>query len=126
MEQNQPNKGSAVEQQGSDAVTPPDKNTGKTTNKIKPPKTLTLNEAIGQRAGEINACAKTHPEALPSGQMSAKMFILASGTAKSVKIEPESLNNSPLGACLRNVLMKGKYPALPADLNVTIPLTPKS
>jgi serine/threonine-protein kinase len=130
MEQNQPNKGSAVEQQGSNTEdkTPPDKTNGKTgvAPVVKDKRPKTYDEVLAQHFNEINGCAKAHPEALPNGPMSAKMLVSAAGAAKSVKLEPDAINSSPLGACLRNVLMSAKYPTAPADLNVTIPFRPKT
>jgi serine/threonine-protein kinase len=116
-------------EQGSDAVTNPDKGSGKPTGVAvvqgtKRPRTY--DEAIAQRKSDLNACAQAHPEALPKEAMSAVVTVGISGTAKSVVIEPESISSSPLGGCLRNVLMNTKYPTSGADQKITVPLKPKT
>jgi serine/threonine-protein kinase len=93
---------------------------------VKDKRPKTYDEAVGQRLSDLNACVKAHPDAMPKGEMSAKITVAATGAAKAVLIQPDTVNASPLGACLRNVLMKAKYPTAGSDLNVTVPLKPKS
>jgi hypothetical protein len=124
--------GSAVEQ-CSNAINPNDKNNGKTgrgPNLVKQEKRpKTYQEAVSQRAGDLTECAKAHPESVPMGGMKLIITISAAGSAKSVAVEPDSINAAPLGACLRNVLMKTKYPintTSNADQKLTVPLNPKT
>ncbi|HTL37438.1 MAG TPA: protein kinase [Kofleriaceae bacterium] len=120
----QNDKGSSTEQQQPDN---PDKNNGKTGpgpgNLVKPQdkRPKSYNEAVMQKQADLSACAKAHPEAVPPEGLNAVLIISASGSAKSVVIEPERVNSGPLGACLRNVLMNTKYPTAGADQKLTFP-----
>lgn len=92
--------------------------------KTKPPVTRpkTYDVAIQSRVGDLNSCVVDHRDAIPQGEMSAMIKVGASGSAKSVRIAPDSVNSSTLGACLRNVLMTTVYPTAGGDVDIKIPL----
>jgi serine/threonine-protein kinase len=80
-----------------------------------PRRAADINEAVAEKKGELTACINDHAEAVPTGTFKAVVTLAASGQAKSVGFEPATVTATPLGACLRNVLMHASYPAAPAD-----------
>jgi len=93
--------------------------------KDKRPKTY--DEAVAQHASDLKACAAAHPESFPTdgSAMSAKITIAATGSTKHVTIVPDGVNTTPLGACLRNVLLATRWPTAGGDVPITLPLTLK-
>ena len=100
--------------------------TGPGPNLVRDKRPKTYDEAVQERASDLTACAKAHSDSLIKGEtMNAVITIAASGTARSVVIQPETVNAAPLGACLRNVLMKARYPTAGSDQKLTLPFKPK-
>jgi serine/threonine-protein kinase len=81
----------------------------------RPKRPLDINDAVAQKKPELTACISDHMDKVPTGVFKAVVTLAASGQAKSVGFEPETVSTTPLGACLRNVLMHASYPAAPAD-----------
>jgi serine/threonine protein kinase len=119
------------------AVEPPDVGSGSATTgkgsgtkavKIKPPvsRPKTYDAAIQSRVGDLNSCVVDHRDAIVAGDMFALIKVGASGTAKNVRITPDSVNSSTLGACLRNVLMTTVYPTAGSDVDIKIPLNART
>ncbi len=74
--------------------------------------------AIEPHLGSLSACLRDHPDVeMPTGA-SATIAIAASGRAKSVAWKPDALDASPLGACLKNVLMTTAFPRAAADQTI--------
>jgi serine/threonine-protein kinase len=96
--------------------------------KTKPAATRakTYDSAIQGRVGDLNSCVVDHRDAIPEGEMFATIKVGASGSAKSVRITPDSVNASTLGACLRNVLMTTRYPTAGSDVDIKIPLNARA
>jgi hypothetical protein len=86
----------------------------------------TYDAAIQGRVGDLNSCVVDHRDAIPAGEMFALIKVGASGSAKSVRITPDSANASTLGACLRNVLMTTAYPTAGGDVDIKIPLNARA
>jgi serine/threonine-protein kinase len=93
----------------------PKPDAGTKVSKKPPERAADINEAVAEKKPELTACINDHAEAVPSGTFKAVVPLAASGQAKSVGFEPESVTTTPLGACLRNVLMHASYPPAPAD-----------
>ncbi|HUS31525.1 MAG TPA: protein kinase [Kofleriaceae bacterium] len=128
MDETNPTKGSAAETPHETGSATPDTKPGPGPgpNLVRDKRPKTYDEAVQQKLADLNACVKAHPESLPKDAMSAKITVAAAGHAQTVVIEPEAVNATPLGACLRNVLMKARYPTAGSDLKVTVPLKQKS
>jgi serine/threonine-protein kinase len=96
--------------------------------RTKPPVTRpkTYDAAIQGRVGDLNSCVVDHRDAIPQGEMFALIKVGASGSARSVRITPDSANSSTLGACLRNVLMTTTYPTAGSDVDIKIPLNARA
>jgi serine/threonine-protein kinase len=89
-------------------------------------KARTYDDAVIEKKSDMEACFNTHRDiALPSERIYASLTIAAAGKATQVEITPESLNASPLGQCLRNVLGSAKFPSAPNDNKIRFPLSPK-
>jgi serine/threonine-protein kinase len=81
----------------------------------RPKRPTDINAAVAEKKPELTACISDHMDKVPTGVFKAVVTLAASGHAKSVGFEPETVAATPLGACLRNVLMHANYPAAPAD-----------
>jgi serine/threonine-protein kinase len=87
-------------------------------------KARTYNDAVREKRSEMEACFNAHRDvALPAEPMSASLTITAAGKATQVVLTPPSLNASPIGQCLRNVLSSTKFPTAPNDNNLKFPLS---
>jgi serine/threonine-protein kinase len=93
---------------------PPAPDAGAKTSK-KPRRATDINAAVAEKKAELTACINDHADKVPTGVFKAIVTLARSGQAKSVGFEPEAVATTPLGACLRNVLMRASYPAAPAD-----------
>jgi serine/threonine-protein kinase len=110
------------EDTGSGSARPPDPPPPK--QPVKPsPRPRTYNEAVLTKKAEMVGCFNSHATELPKEQMFAEVTIKASGKGDKVQLKPASLQASPLGTCLRNVLISAPYPSAPEDNTITIPLT---
>ncbi len=64
--------------------------------------------AISGHLGAISQCLKDHPDdALPTN---AQIDIAPTGKATAISWTPDSLNSSPAGACMKNILMSVSFP----------------
>jgi hypothetical protein len=108
---------------GSDKGSAPDKNPDDGKNVVKKPRARTYDAAVLEKKGELLTCFNAHPDAIPKEQIFAQVSIKASGKAYAVELTPPSLQSSPLGMCLRNVLTSAAYPGAPSDNSIKIPLT---
>ncbi len=100
-----------------------------TTKDVTPPKKKpkTYNDAIGERKPQMIRCLEDHRDSLSSNaEFFVAINIAASGAAKSVQLTPDAVDKTPLGGCLRNVLMGANYPSSPADQVIRFPLKPKT
>jgi hypothetical protein len=84
-----------------------------------------LNAALAGQKGSLTQCLIDHGNGVKD-EMLAEINIGSSGKARSVQISPPALNASPVGACIRNVLMATPFPATPKDSTISVPLKPKS
>ena len=118
-----------MDQKGSDnTVTPPidkqppDDKRPDVVKKQQKPKTY--NEAIAEKKPEMNRCLADHLDSASGhSQFQVAITIAASGSAKSVQLNPDAIDKTPLGGCIRNVLMSVNYPSSPADQVLRFPVT---
>ncbi len=114
--------GSAETAPGS-AATPPLKGSAAPAVKKKP---RTYDTAIAERKQAMTQCLNDHRGGIPKQEMTVAIKIGTNGRAKSVSLTPASVNTAPLGACIRNVLMATLFPGAATDIDITIPLRPKT
>ncbi len=109
---------------GSDKGSAPDKapDDGKNAA-VKKPRAKTYDAAVLEKKGELLTCFNAHADSIPKEQIFAEVKIKATGKAYGVELTPASLQTSPLGMCLRNVLTSAAYPSAPSDNSIKIPLT---
>jgi serine/threonine-protein kinase len=88
------------------------------------PKKSPYDIALQQQQTKINACAQEH--GVPLGKARVVIVIATNGKAKQVSLEPASLDASPLGACIKNVLSVATFPTAKAEMQVAVPLTKSS
>ena len=72
------------------------------------------------RNAEINQCGQTY--GVPPKGSRATIVITAAGKTRSVSFEPASLEASPLGKCIKNVLSTVTFPTAKSDLQVSVTL----
>ncbi len=84
-----------------------------------------LNAALAEQKGSLTQCLVDHGIGVKD-EMVAQIQIARSGKARSVQIAPPALNASPVGACLRNVLMATPFPTASKDNTISVPLKPRS
>jgi hypothetical protein len=72
-------------------------------------------------------CLEDHRTSLTGdAEFIVAINVAASGAATSVQLTPDAVDKTPLGGCLRNVLMKANFPSSPAAQVLRIPLKPKT
>jgi eukaryotic-like serine/threonine-protein kinase len=93
-----------------------------------PPKPRTyeqqLNAALTGRKSAMKSCIAANSGDVPKAAMLVSIDVGKNGRAKSVAVSPEQVNASPLGRCLKNVLMKTDFPT-GRDQSFTVPLETK-
>jgi len=96
---------------------------------VKPPPThpahkraTSYDAAIAEKKPQLATCINDHKDALPTGVFKAVITVGASGRAKSVGFEPESVTATPLGSCIRNVLSSVEYPTSASEIEFKVPL----
>lgn len=79
--------------------------------------------AVAVHKGAIHKCVQDH-----GLRTSAKLRIVVTtaGRTKSVSFEPEELNGSPVGACIRNVLSAATFPKASDEKQLVVPVQLKS
>ena len=89
---------------------------------IRPPvaKGDPYTEQLRARRPQISKCGAEHG-APPAG---AKIVIVVGvdGRAKTITLEPQGLESTPLGACIKNVLGDVRFPKSPDEKQVAVPL----
>ncbi len=114
--------------QGSDAA--PDKLSDKTPDRLPDklpdktpvrPKGDPYKAAIQVHRPAINKCAQDHG-APPTG-VKVVITVSTNGHAKSVSLEPATLNSTPLGMCIKNVLSAAAFPSSKDEKQVAVTLT---
>ena len=106
-----------------DTKQPPPDDTKQPVVKKQRPKTY--NEAIAERKPEMLRCLKDHSTSLTSNaEFYVSITLAATGAAKRVQLEDAAIDKTPLGGCIRNVLMAANYPSSPADQVLRFPLKP--
>jgi serine/threonine-protein kinase len=121
-----PDKVEAPDKGGSDATvaTPKERDPKRRT---PPPPTLSYNGAIDAKKPAMVRCLNDHrDDGLPNEAITVSIKISTSGKAKTVSLSPGTLNSTPVGACLRDVLMSAAFPAATTDVDITVPLKPKT
>jgi serine/threonine protein kinase len=88
------------------------------------PKKSAYDIALQHQQTKINACAQEH--GVPLGKARVVIVIATNGKAKQISLEPASLDASPLGACIKNVLSVATFPTAKAEMQVAVPLTKSS
>ncbi|HEY5926216.1 MAG TPA: protein kinase [Kofleriaceae bacterium] len=99
-------------------------------NVRKPPKRSfndQLNSAMSAKLGDLRGCLNEHADGLPAKgkQIMASIAITTTGKTKSVSLQPDNIDTSPLGGCLKNVIKRIEFPE-GRDTSFTVPLTPKN
>jgi serine/threonine-protein kinase len=89
-----------------------------------PPARGTYDQVLARSLGDINQCLRDHPDALVP--QSAQLHIGTDGRTKSVALQPDGLNGSPLGACIRNILSGAKFPTAKDEVDVAFPFRAKA
>jgi serine/threonine protein kinase len=80
-----------------------------------------LNAAVSGRKGALLSCINAHRADVPKGAMEMTISVGKNGHTKAVSVSPDQVNASPLGRCLKNVLLKTDFPS-GKDLSFTFPL----
>ena len=105
----------------------PGSGSGPGPNIVRKPKSFTeqINAAIAARKPDLLGCINAHRDGIPKGKViEASISFDAKGHTKSVSLSPAETNATPLGTCLRNVVMKTDFPN-GREASFSIPLTPK-
>ncbi|HVK88125.1 MAG TPA: protein kinase [Kofleriaceae bacterium] len=82
--------------------------------------TEALNAAMRPHVPQIQRCATEH--GLPPKGAFIEINADASGKVAGVKLTPASVMGTPLGTCIRNVVVQAKFPASEAGLGMKFPL----
>jgi serine/threonine protein kinase len=77
-------------------------------------------QVIQANKSRISQCARDH--GAPPSNAKVVIVVTTAGRAKTISLEPNDLNVSPLGACIKNVLSGQKYPAAAAEMQVSVGL----
>jgi hypothetical protein len=89
---------------------------------IRPPvqKGDPYTEQLRAHRSQISKCGVEHG-APPAG---AKIVIVVAvdGRAKAISLEPQGLDSTPLGACIKNVLGDLRFPKAADEKQVAVPL----
>ncbi|CAN5869035.1 hypothetical protein BH11MYX3_BH11MYX3_40310 [soil metagenome] len=104
----------------------PDKTPDKIPDKVPDktpvrPKGDPYKAAIQVHRPGINKCAQDHGAPPPGVKL--VITVSTAGRAKSVSLEPASLNNTPLGMCIKNVLSTASFPSAKDEKQVAVTLT---
>ena len=75
--------------------------------------------AIESHLPSLSQCLRDHAENEMPSAASASIVIAPNGRTKSVTWKPDALNSSPLGGCLKNVLMATTFPTSAAEATLT-------
>jgi serine/threonine-protein kinase len=77
--------------------------------------------AVQARLPTLTRCLADHQDTpMPSGA-TATILIATTGHPKNVALEPASLATTPLGQCLKNILLETSFPRATADKQITVP-----
>ncbi len=112
---------------GSDAVPDtvpdktPDKVPDKTPDKTPVKKGDPYKAAIQVHRPGINKCAQEHGP--PPAGVKVVITVSTDGRAKAVSLEPATLNSTPLGMCIKNVLSATAFPSSKDEKQVAVTLT---
>ncbi|NVB80183.1 MAG: protein kinase, partial [Kofleriaceae bacterium] len=108
------------------SATPPPPSKGSNAAAVVKKKPRTYDAAIAEKKQAMTQCLNDHRDGIPKSEMNVAIKIGTNGRAKSVSLLPASVNGAPLGACIRNVLMATLFPTAATDIDITIPLRPKT
>jgi hypothetical protein len=108
------------------SATPPPPQKGSNAAVVVKKKPRTYDAAIAEKKQAMTQCLNDHRDAIPKSEMNVAIKIGTNGRAKSVSLTPASVNTAPLGACIRNVLMATLFPTAATDIDISIPLRPKT
>ncbi|HEY1816212.1 MAG TPA: protein kinase [Kofleriaceae bacterium] len=89
------------------------------------PHYTTYDQALASEQQPLNQCLRDHGDNMPD-KITAEITIAASGRAQTVQLAPPAINATPLGGCLRNVLITTPFPATSKGNTITVPLRAKS
>jgi serine/threonine-protein kinase len=78
--------------------------------------------AVNKRAADMNSCASEHGS--PLQEMRVVILIAPDGRAKRVAVEPKSVDATPLGMCIKNVLKATVFPHGVDDHELEVKLHP--
>ena len=82
----------------------------------------TLTAAFQKQRGRIEGCFQRSPDAA-TPQLTLRFQVEANGGVHSVELSPASVAGSPLGGCILGVARGTRFPAGPAPVAFTIPIT---
>jgi eukaryotic-like serine/threonine-protein kinase len=99
------------------AVTPP---TPPSRPPLPRPRRSPYDDAIQLHRASITQCAKQHGP--PPTSARVVIVVTTAGKAKSISLEPSSLDSSPLGTCIKGVLAAARYPRSPGEMQVSVGL----
>jgi len=74
---------------------------------------------IEARKDQLSRCAKDHPEATPP--TAAQLHIDLAGHPTAVTLQPDAVNATPLGDCLKAILRAAKFPTATTEVDLTFP-----
>jgi len=86
----------------------------------RPARRGTYDEAIQSNKARIAKCAREH--GAPPSNAKVVIVVTTTGKAKTISLQPADLDTSPLGACIKGVLAGARYPAAPAEMQVSVAL----
>ncbi|HEY3806027.1 MAG TPA: protein kinase [Kofleriaceae bacterium] len=89
------------------------------------PHYTSYDQALASEQEPLNQCLRDHGDNMPD-KITAEITIAASGRAQTVQLAPPAINATPLGGCLRNVLITTPFPATSKGNTITVPLRAKS
>nr|MBA3820079.1 hypothetical protein [Deltaproteobacteria bacterium] len=114
----------AVEDATADQGKPDDRRTGqRKPDDRKPPiakRPSPYDVVIQAHKPKITRCAQEH--GVPPGSARVVIVVSPNGKAKTVSLEPASLNGTPLGACIKNVLSIASFPVAKDEMQVAVAL----
>jgi hypothetical protein len=87
---------------------------------IKRPPANPYNAVVQAQRGKVLQCGRDH--GAPPANAKMVITVGTNGKTKNVSFEPTSLNGTPLGACIKNVLASARFPTADADRIVSVEL----
>jgi hypothetical protein len=89
-----------------------------------PPRGSPYDRDVESLVPRMNTCVHEHPD--PTVPTAALIHIGTDGRPKTVSLQPDALNATALGSCIRGVLQTGRFPKAADETDLKFPFHPKS